>query len=804
MLERRVSPTPHDAMLDRWRSRVALRSSPPTTSAPEIPTAPIPPAPSAVDIPIGRLYRTYPGGPCRSSSDHSSSGHSILCHFVFGHTPLVTTITDSSALLRFVYPPLARTPQYRDAYRHWRSSSLSTLYPPRTYVSLVGDSSFESSVEPSRKRCRSHVSIVTSSIHTSRALVPSRAYFLPPRKRFKDSILPEDTVGEEIDTYVLADIKADAMVVDVVADMGVEAMVNVGIGMEVDVGVDVKDEVEGEVESSDRGIIKVGVDVVARIDIPDGKLMPDAIKCLEQALATYEANRAAKLVVESQSQNGDDDNNSNIGGSGNKNEGGNGDGNDGGNGNKNGGGNGNGNPNRNDIGVMPVSRECTYHDFVKCQPLDFKGTEGVIGLTRWFEKIEMVFHINNCPKMYQVKYARWNAHKRTIRADAAFSMSWIEHMKLMTEVCCLRNEIQKKESELWNLTVKNDDLAAYTRRFQELTMMCTKMVLEEEDQVEKFIRGLPDNIQENVIAAEPTRLQDVVRIANNLMDQKLKGYAVKNAENKKRLDNNQKDNRVNYNKVGFMARDCINAVVATATRRAPVVNQRVPTCFECGRQGHYMNECPKFKNQTRGNKTGKKTNKARGKAYMLGGGEANPDSNIVTGTFLLNNHYAFMLFGSGVDRSFVLSTFSALLYITPSTLDVSYAVELADERVAKTNIVLRGYILGLLGHPFNIDLMPIELGSFDVLIVMDWNYNKVGFMARDCINAVVATATRRAPVVNQRVPTCFECGRQGHYMNECPKFKNQTRGNKTGKKTNKARGKAYMLGGGEANPDSNI
>nr|GEV48736.1 hypothetical protein [Tanacetum cinerariifolium] len=93
------------------------------------------------------------------------------------------------------------------------------------------------------------------------------------------------------------------------------------------------------------------------------------------------------------------------------------------------------------------------------------------------------------------------------------------------------------------------------------------------------------------------------------------------------------------------------------------------------------NECPKLKNQTRGKKAGKKANEARGKAYVLGGREANPDSNIVT--------------------------------------DVSYAIELADGRVAETNTMLRGCTLGLLGHPFNIDLMPVELGSFDVIIGMD-------------------------------------------------------------------------------------
>ncbi|GKB59088.1 putative reverse transcriptase domain-containing protein [Tanacetum coccineum] len=110
-----------------------------------------------------------------------------------------------------------------------------------------------------------------------------------------------------------------------------------------------------------------------------------------------------------------------------------------------------------------------------CHPLSFNGTEGVVRLNRWFEKIEMVFHISNCPEKYQVKYATctllnstltwWNSHKRTIRIEAAYAMSWTELMKLMTEVYCPRNEIQKIETELWNLAVKGNDLTAYTRRF---------------------------------------------------------------------------------------------------------------------------------------------------------------------------------------------------------------------------------------------------------------------------------------------------------------------------------------------------
>ncbi|GKE17564.1 putative reverse transcriptase domain-containing protein, partial [Tanacetum coccineum] len=130
-------------------------------------------------------------------------------------------------------------------------------------------------------------------------------------------------------------------------------------------------------------------------------------------------------------------------------------------------------------------------------------------------------------------------------------------------------------------------------------------------------------------------------------------------------------------------------------------------------------------NKTRnknGNKTENQTsgNEAIARAYAIGGGGTNPDSNVIMGMFLLNNCYVSMLFDSGADRSFVSSTFSALLDVAPSTLDTSYAVELADGRISKTNVVLRGCTLGLLGHPFDIDLMPVELGSFDVIIGMDW------------------------------------------------------------------------------------
>ncbi|GJR55560.1 putative reverse transcriptase domain-containing protein [Tanacetum coccineum] len=426
---------------------------------------------------------------------------------------------------------------------------------------------------------------------------------------------------------------------------------------------------------------------------------------VDTALEAHRINRDLKLKNGNDNGGGDGNGNGNRNGTGNEN---------------NGGDNGNGNENRN-------------------------GTEGVVGLIRWSEKMEYVFHIKNCPERYQEKYATctlldnaltwWNSHKRTIRTDAAYALSWRELLKLITEVYCPRNEIQKMETELWNLSIKNNDMATYTQRFQELTMMCTKMVPEEEDRVENFIGGLPNNIQGNVIPAVPIRLQDAVRIANNLMDQKLKGYDVKNAENKRRLNNNYGNNsgqQPPFKQQNTGGQNVARAYMAGNNEKKEyegyqfhyypersMVNQRDMTCFEFGAPGHYQKDCPKVKNQNRRDKV--RVPDARGKAYVLGGGDSNPGSNTVTSTFLLNDHHAYMLFDSdGADRSFVSNTFSALLDIIPYVLDVSYAVELANGRTSETNTMLRGCTIRLLGHPFNIDLMPIDLGSFDVIIGIDW------------------------------------------------------------------------------------
>ncbi|GJZ47319.1 putative reverse transcriptase domain-containing protein [Tanacetum coccineum] len=166
--------------------------------------------------------------------------------------------------------------------------------------------------------------------------------------------------------------------------------------------------------------------------------------------------------------------------------------------------------------------------------------------------------------------------------------------------------------------------------------------------------------------------------------------------------------------------------------------------------GHFKRECPKLKNNNnRGNQVG--GGNAPAKVYAVGHVGTNPDSNVVTGMFLLNNHYASILFDTGADRSFASTAFSSQIDITPTALDHYYDVELADERIIGLNTILKGCTLNILNHPFNIDLMPVELGSFDAIIVGFGHNGAKESKVSETITSVSKVETSNSKTSNDKV-----------------------------------------------------
>ncbi|GJS09533.1 reverse transcriptase domain-containing protein [Tanacetum coccineum] len=153
-----------------------------------------------------------------------------------------------------------------------------------------------------------------------------------------------------------------------------------------------------------------------------------------------------------------------------------------------------------------AARECTYSDFLKCQPLDFKVACQVKFATCNLQRIALTW---------------WKSHVKTVTHEVAYAMTWKTLKKMMTDKYCPRGKIKKIEIEMWNLKIKGTDVVSYNQRFQELSLMCSRMFPEESDEIEKYVGGFPDMIHGSVMTSKPKTMQEAIEFATELMDKKL-------------------------------------------------------------------------------------------------------------------------------------------------------------------------------------------------------------------------------------------------------------------------------------------
>ncbi|GKA22533.1 putative reverse transcriptase domain-containing protein [Tanacetum coccineum] len=396
-----------------------------------------------------------------------------------------------------------------------------------------------------------------------------------------------------------------------------------------------------------------------------------------------------------------------------------------------------------------------YKEFRAVMHENFHGTEGAVGLTR-------------CT-LLDGALTWWNVYVHSVTLDTAHATPWSDIKAMFIRKYCPRNEIKQMENKLWNLKVKGTNLTAYNQRFQELILLCPKMVPNADRLLERYIKGLPLSIKGNVTSSKPVDLHEAIDMAQGLMYQVVQELGESSGDKRKWNGNHYTHNPNNTNNISNLNLNKCLETTRVFTAGQGSYASKLPHCGKCGR--HHIDACPpacyncgttrqKAKdcqapprpvnqrgpgsggNQIRGNPQNPQNNqrqnqgnpkgnnqaststqggrRAPGRVYSLCAEAAVKDNNVVNGTFLINNVYASVLFDTGADRSFVSYAFSKYIDIPPTTLDTNYNVELADGKSLTTNTILRGCTLNLQNHMFEIDLLPIELGSFDVIVRMDW------------------------------------------------------------------------------------
>ncbi|GJR00711.1 putative reverse transcriptase domain-containing protein [Tanacetum coccineum] len=246
------------------------------------------------------------------------------------------------------------------------------------------------------------------------------------------------------------------------------------------------------------------------------------------------------------------------------------------------------------------NKACNYKEFRVVMHENFRCTEGIVGLTIWFEKLESQFGISNVAEGDRVKFASstlldgaltwWNVYVRSVTLDTAHATPWSDFKAMFIRKYCPCNEVKQMENKLWNLKVKGTNLTAYNQRFQELILLCPEMVPNADRLLERYIEGLPLSIKGNVTSSKPVDLHAAIDMAQGLMYQVVQELGENLGDKRKWNGNHYTHNPNNTNNTSNLKHNKHPETSRVFTSGQGSYASKLPHCGKYGR--HHTDACP--------------------------------------------------------------------------------------------------------------------------------------------------------------------------------------------------------------------
>ncbi|XP_021995547.1 uncharacterized protein LOC110892704 [Helianthus annuus] len=435
-------------------------------------------------------------------------------------------------------------------------------------------------------------------------------------------------------------------------------------------------------------------------------------------------------------------------------------------------------------------QRCTYKDFMACHPTTYDGKIDPIECQRWISNVEAVFIRSRCDKEDQVMFATgqlthqakdwWDAHRKEIGENRLQIMTWQEFKEPFMRYHCPQSAIDKIQVDFLRLRQQNEPVNEISNAFMDKMKFCGDFVTTERMKINRFYGVLKAEISEFITPSKCETLDELINLAR---DREIEIKRQEERGEKRPSERGASSNPSKKGKFQDQGRKDKSKGGITPCKTCGKLHTGEcllgkKGCYKCGKEGHSSYQCsnnpktcfnffewghiksefPKLQQESKKEDKKQEGSRAKGRMFQTMSEEAKSHPNVVSGIFLLNSIPVYVLFDTGATMSFISNEIVQHPSFKVERMLMPLEVELADSKNYLLHEICKSCKLIIEGEEFDIDLIPMMLGEFKVIVGMDWmSQNHAEINCETKMMLIQSPSRRRLNIQGEREVEAKSC-----------------------------------------------